>query len=300
MRWENYELNDTVIPIVDKIKEDAINTLLREYGRIKVDDEDIETTLDYIVSDVFLNFVVLAQELSITRLIDAYAVATHDIDSEKTTVTETGTVGSLGNETLTAGTSVIETSNVAANETSTGTVTDEGKQTNTGDSDTDVENKGKVEATGSKNVSLSHAMPEQALDGTTQKFPVDEQGTPILNTSMVQNGSSAYSTTNPLENIETSKQLISSNSIAETNNKQTNDLKSTNDTMSTRNSTNSGSDTRQTEATDTRNLTTSTIRDLSATNKQYAYEVSAFIKTAGEVNPFVNWTNKFSWLRGII
>lgn len=300
MRWENYGLNNTIIPVEEALQNDAISTLRREYGRILIEEDEYAETYDYLMSDIFMYFPILMQELSITRLIDAYAVATHDNDTEKTTTTSTMDGSNTGTETLVAGTSVSEILTGNSTDTSTGTVKDVGEQTSRGTSNSLITNESDIEETGGKSVNFTHALPEQAIDGTTKKFPVDEQGTPNMGAATVNLATESFNTSNPMGTLETSEQESSNDGTVTNDNTTTNDLTNSSENNSSRTASNSGSDLTTTQSNE--NVTTSETveRELNATNKQYAYEVSAFIKTAGEVVAFQNWKNRFSWIGGII
>lgn len=300
MRWENYGLNETIIPVQEALCNDAIFTLRRNYGRVKIDDDEVEQTTDYLLSDIFTFFPILMQELSITRLVDAYAVATHDQDSETTKRTVVSENQSNGSETLIAGTSVSEISEGNAEELATGTVSDSSTQESNGKSNSNITNTADVDETGSHNVSLTHNMPEQSINTVTKNFPLDDQGTPILSTSRVDSATEGFNTSNPMKTEESSIQESTNEGTVTNENTTTNNLKNNSTNNATRTATNSGSDLTTAQNTETVNETEDFERNLRSTNKQYAYEVSAFIKTAGEVVAFNNWTSRFYWIGGLI
>lgn len=296
MRWENYDLNQTIIPIVDKLRDDAFQTLIRDFGRYVVEDE----VYPELLNDIFIYFPVLAQELSITRLIDAYAVNTHDTDTESIRRTESLNTEQDQNSILTTGTSVMETGVVDSTVKNTGTTKDSGKQNTTQSSETNIINTSDIDLTTNHSMSMQHNLPEQALDGTTGKFPIGDDNIPSLGTSYIQNANESYASNSPAGTDETSDQTSTGESEVLNENTMTNDLTTTDKGTNTSTRTNSGSDMSDSVTLTKGNNVYTEDRELNATNKQYAYEVTAFLNSAASVIAFRNWTNRFSWVIGFV
>src|SRR5690606_30409252 len=162
------------------------------------------------------------------------------------------------------------------------------------------ENTSGVEATGTKNVNLGHNMPEQSINAVTGNLPTDTQGTPILTTSYIQNASEAFTTSNPINTTETSEQTVENTNTGTNDSTTTNNLTVADTGTTTRTMTNSGSDTSEaTTATSGTNTINETVTS-TLTNKQYAYEIKAFLETADGTIAFKNWEDRFSWVVGII
>lgn len=296
MEWQNYQLNETIIPVVDLLKDHALKVLSNSYGLFHVE----QTILNELYNDVFIYFPILMQQLSITRLIDAYGVVANDENTQTTTRTEKLNSNTDQNSTLTVGTSVNDSNVLDTQQKTTGTISTDNDIFNTNNSTTSIENSSGVEATGSKNVNLNHNMPEQSLVGQTGQFPTDSQGTPNLNTSYVQGASENFSTSNPINTNETSEQTITNTVTGKNENTTTNNVTLSDTGTTTRTTTNSGSDNSDSlTTTDSTNTITEEIKRLE-TNKQYAYEVKAFLETADGLIAFSRWEDKFSWVIGII
>lgn len=296
MAWENYDLNDTTIPVVDLVKEHAITVLSKSYGLFHVE----QTILDELCADVFIYFPVLLQQLAITRLIDAYGVVKEDVNTEEFTRTETLSSVTDQNSELTVGTTNTDSNVLNTQQKTTGTVSVENELNNTQNSSTTIENTSGVESTGNRSVNLSHNMPEQSINGSTGNFPTDPNGTPILTTSYVNNASENFNSSNPINTTETSEQTILNSNTGNNDSTTTNDLTVADTGTTTRTVVNSGSDN-----TESKTLTDSTNninenRTRTETNKQYAYEIKAFLETADSLIAFKRWEDNFSWVTGII
>jgi hypothetical protein len=296
MEWQNYTLNDVTIPIIELLQEHALMVLTKSYGLFHVE-HDI---YDEFCADVFMYFPVLAQQLAITRLIDAYGVVKDDVETQTTTRTENLSAQVDQSSELTAGTSVTENNTTNLQQKTTGTVQVENDTSNVQDSTTTINNTSNVAATGSRNVSVAHQMPEAQIDGTTNWFPTDAQGTPTLNGSVVQSAAQNFSTANPLSTTETSTQSVDNTVTGNNDSTTTNDITVADTGSTTRTSTNSGSDTSQSGTTTDSTNEISEIITSNVTNKQYAYEIKAFLDTADSLIAFKKWEDRFSWLIGIV
>lgn len=296
MEWNNYTMNDVTIPLVDELKEHALMVLSKSYGMFHVEPDILEP----LEADIFIYFPILMQQLAISRLMDAYGVLPEDTITD--TLSRTETVSSEVGESseLTLGTSNTETNEVNTATKTTGTVLIENDSTSTQNSTTNIENTSGVESTGNRSVSLNHNMPEQAISGGTGNFPEDLEGTPILSSAYVQAAVSNYATSNPVNTTETSEQTIANTSTGENDSLTTNDVTVSNTGTTTRTSENSGSDIAEsTTTTDTVNDVQES-RTRTETNKQYAYEIRAFLESTDTLVAFKRWENKFSWVVGII
>jgi hypothetical protein len=296
MAWENYTLNTTIVPVIDLVKDHALMVLSKSYGKFHVE-QDI---LDEVCADVFINFPVLLQQLAITRLIDAYGVVKDDENIQTTTRTEVLAGETEQNSELTAGTSVTDSSITNLQQKTTGTVMVDNDTSNIQNSTTSIENISGVEATGGRNVNFEHVMPAQKITGGTGEFPVDDEGTPILTSLYVQNATQGFSTANPINTNETSDQTIANTVTGQNDSTTTNDITVADTGTVSKTTANSGSDnsTSLTTVANT-NTITETVTDV-LTNKQYAYEIKAFLETADGLIAFDRWQNKFSWVIGII
>lgn len=295
MRWENYTINETVIPVIDLLKTDALNALRRAYGKYYV----YPDIYDDVLNDVFTYFPILMQQLAISRLLDAYVVNQNDLEKETTTRTEKRDQVGNENSSLTKGTSTSEISSQNNEQKNTGTVKDSSTQDSESDSTNQIDNTSGIEQTGSRSVQLAHAMPEQSIDGTTGNLPEDEQGTPILKTSYVQSANESFATTNPIQNSESSQQHTTGTGKVTSEATQTNDLTQTDTMTGNRTVTDSGTDQTASTTENTENATITETRELSSANKQYAQEVSGFLEVAGKTVAFENFVNSFSWVVGI-
>lgn len=296
MFWTNYDLNDNVLPVVEDLKEHAVQVLEWNYGRYQVEPD----ILDELLVDVFTYFPSLMQELAISRLFDAYTVAPEDEESETFTRTEEMNQEVQQNSQLTLGTKSEETTEEDTEQKTTGTVSVEGTTDNTQTSTTNIENTSGVAMTGNRSVNITHNLPEQALPGGTGYFPTDPEGTPILTGAYVQTATENFNTHNPIDSTETSDQMVVAN--AQTTNDQvtTNDVTVANTGTTNRTVENSGSDQSQ-SLTNTEEMNTITeTRERKLTNKQYAYELRAFLDSVSVINAFERWADKFSWVVGII
>ena len=296
MNWENYELNDKVLPVVEDLKEHALFVLQQNYGRYQVSPEIV----DELIADVFVYFPPLMQQLAISRLMDAYSVPEEDTETETMTRAEETTGELQQNSELALGGQTQESEEQNTKQATTGTVSVAGSTENTQSSNTTIENTSGVAMTGNRSVNLTHNMPEQALSGSTGYFPTDPEGTPILSSTYVQTATESFNTHNPIDSEETSEQSTSGSSTSESNQTTTNDVTVANTGTITRTVRNSGSDTSQSNTTneETREITEAITRTM--TNKQYAYELKAFLESVEVVNAFERWVNHFSWVVGII
>ena len=296
MKWENYELNEKVLPVVEDLKEHALMVLEKSYGRYQVEPDIV----DELIVDVFTYFPPLMQELAISRLFDAFTVAQEDEESETFTRTEEKNQEMLQNSQLTLGTKAEETQTEDTEQKTTGTVSVEGTTENTQTSTTSIENNSGVSMTGNRSVNLTHNLPEQALPDGTGYFPTDPEGTPILTASYIQTATENFNTHNPIDSTETSEQTQAGSGTTTTDQTTTNDVTVANTGTSTRTVQNSGSDQSQSlTSTDEQNTITET-RSRTMTNKQYAYELRAFLDSVTAVNAFQRWEDKFSWVVGIL
>lgn len=295
MRWDNYDLNDTVIPVVETLKDHALIVLMNSYGKFHVEQDIIEE----IFADVFIYFPILMQQLAITRLIDAYGVVKDDVESQTTERTENLNTNVEQNSKMTAGTTQTDSNILDTQQKTTGTIGVAGTASNTQNSTTNIENSSDVESTGTRNVNISHNMPEQALSDTG-KFPTDPQGTPILTSSYIQQAQEGFTSSNPINTTELSKQTILNTNNGSNDTTTTNDITVSDTGKTTRTTTNSGSDNTEAKtATTGTNTFTETITS-NITNKQYAYEIKAFLETADSLIAFKKWEDQFSWVVGII
>lgn len=296
MNWENYELNDKVLPVVEDLKDHALFVLEKNYGRYQVSPEIV----DELIADVFVYFPPLMQQLAISRLMDAVSVPEEDTETETLTRTEE-TIGEVQqNSELTLGTQAQESEEQNTQQATTGTVSVTGSTENTQTSNTSIENTSGVAMTGNRSVNLTHNLPEQALPGGTGYFPTDPEGTPILSSTYAQSATENFNTHNPIDSEETSEQTSSGTSEQTSEQTTTNDVTVANTGTNTRTVQNSGSDQSQSlTSTDEMNTVTET-RERTMTNKQYAYEIKAFLESVEVVNAFENWAKQFSWVVGII
>lgn len=296
MEWQNYDLNDTVIPIIDLLKEHALMVLEKCYGKFHVE----QSIVDELCADVFIYFPILAQQLAITRLIDGYGVVKDDVNTEERVRKEQLNSEVGQNSELTVGTSQSDTNNRNTQQKTTGTVKNENDVTNTQTGSTLITNSSTVEKTGGRTMNLGFTMPEQALPGETGNFPTDDQGTPTMSGAFAQSGAGSYTTSNPIAQSETSDQDVSNTSTGSNDTLQTNDITVADTGTDTRTVVNSGKDmSDSTTTTDSVNDITETVTQ-TQTNKQYAYEIKAFLETADSLVAFEIWQDHFDWIPGII
>lgn len=296
MNWENYDLNDKVLPVVEDLKDHALFVLQQNYGRYQVSPDIV----DELIADVFVYFPPLMQQLAISRLMDAYSVPEEDTETETMTRAETASGEVQQNSELMLGTQLQETEEQDTQQTTTGTVSVAGSTESSQTSNTTIENTSGVAMTGNRSVNLTHAMPEQALPGGTGYFPTDPEGTPILTASYVQSATENFTTHNPIDSEETSVQTNTGTNTSESNQTTTNDVTVANTGTNTRTVQNSGSDSSQSSTTNEEMRDITETRTRTMTNKQYAYELRAFLESVEAVNAFENWANHFSWVVGII
>lgn len=296
MKWENYELNEKELPVVDDLKEHALMVLEMNYGRYEVEDD----ILDELCADVFTYFPPLMQQLAISRLMDAYSVPEEDTTTDTLTREVVSNAETQQNSQLTLGTKTEETTEDNTQQKTTGTVSVANDSETTQSSNTTIENTSGVAMTGSRSVNLNHNMPEQAIPGGTGYFPTDPEGTPILDASYVQNASENFNTHNPIDSEETSEQSSMGTTITESDTVTTNDVTVANTGTVGRSVENSGTDNSESTSNTEETETVTETRTQTATNKQYAYEIKAFLESVEAVNAFDNWTNRFSWVVGII
>lgn len=296
MAWQNYDLNDTVLPVVDLVKDHALMVLSKSYGLFHVE-QDI---LDPLTVDVFIYFPILLQQLAITRLIDAYGVVKDDVETQETVRTEKNKNTINQDSELKSGTTVSDSATTDMEQKNTGTVRQDNDTTNNQITSTDIQNNSNVSGTGGRNVNLNHSMPDQAIDSTTGKFPVDSQGSPVLTDLFVQNATQSFNTANPLSTTETSTQSTNNNVTGTNDNLTTNDLTSKDTGTTTRNVVNGGSDVSESVTVSDADNTLNEKITSTVTNKQYAYEIKAFLETADSLIAFRKWEDRFSWVVGII
>lgn len=297
MNWNNYDLNETIIPVVDLLRNHAMEVLFRTYGNVLVNKDEV---LELFLNDVFVYFPLLMQELAITRLIDGYAVGTHDQDSTTFTrnenlLTESDSIANVKSD----GTG---SENMDQNSTrkDTGTVSDVNTSTNNQNTETKITNDSEVQTSNNHSVSFAREMPEQSIDSTTTKFPIGEDGIPDMSTGTVQNASENFGSATPMITHETSTQNnIGSNDTNGTNTR-TDNLQSTDTGKSTRSTVTGSVDKSDSKVKNTGNNVITEQTDIRATNKQYSYEITNFLSAASTVVAFSNWENKFSWLRGLV
>lgn len=291
MMWQTYDLTEVEIPVVELLKDHSLTLLKNAYGYYRVEEE----ILPDVFEDVFVYFPILLQQLSITKLIDSMTVAQNDVNSDTLLRTESveSTIEEAGEVTLGSESDDVTTLGTQAKTTGTISVAGESEQ----EQSTEISNTSGIDPTGNHNVNLSHTMPEQSISGTTNNFPVDAQGTPILGTANVQAANESFNTTHGIESSESSTQDVSLQSSS--SNVTTNDVTVANTGTTSRNVKNSGTDssesTRTTEGTNTINET----RTQTTTNKQYAYELKSILDTLRDSNAFLTWVNAFSWVMGI-
>lgn len=307
MKWDNYELNTTILPVVEAVENDALEVLSNVYGKFEVED-----ILDELKADVLMNFPTLLQQLSITMVMTAENVVQKDVLSETMTRKETGVRDTSQTTDMTLDTQVTELNTIDNTSTTTGTSKDTGTSktatstVTTQTNETEILNTSGVEMTGSRNVNINNAMPEQSISGVTEAFPVDTEGTPILSTSTVQSATQSFSTVNPIDSSETSSQSINvtanntgesltTNDLTNTQNIAVSDVGTTNRTTA-----NTGTDTTLNTALENTDneVTETTTRE--ATNPQYAYEIRAFLESVQSINAFKVWANNFAWVCGIL
>jgi hypothetical protein len=306
MKWENYDLNTSVLPVVEMVQDDALEVLSNNYGKFEVDD-----ILDELKTDIFLNFPALLQQLSISRIMTSAGTKQSDSLTDIMTRTENGVRDTSQSSDNTLGTNVTELNTLNTLNTSNGTSIDTGTSTTNVTSDTtqnnltNIINTSGVQMTGSKNVNLTNAMPEQSINAGTGNFPLDAEGTPILTTAYVQSANQNFTTTNPIDTSETSEQStditvgvvntnLITNNLTNTQHSTVADTGTTNRTIA-----NSGTDlTTNTAIENTDNtVTETTTRQM--TNPNYAYEIKAFLESVDSLNAFQKWLDKFSWICGI-
>lgn len=296
MAWNNYELNDVIIPVVDSVQDHALMVLSKSYGLFHVEPDII----DPLIADIFIYFPILLQQLAITRLIDAYGVVKDDVDTVVTKRTEVLANETDQNSTITVGTTNTDRTISDNQQKNTGTVIVDNDATNIQRTTNSIINISGVESTGSRNVNVGHNMPEQSINGVTKEFPVDNQGTPILSSSTIQNGSETFNTSNPINSNETSDSQGSVDNSGTSNAKTTNDITVSETGNNTRTSSNSGSDNSESNTkSDSMNTIDESVTS-TMTNKQYAYEIKAFLETADSLIAFRKWESHFSWVVGIV
>lgn len=296
MVWENYELNDVTIPVVEMLKDHALIVLMNSYGSFHVE----QNIIDALCADVFIYFPILMQQLAISRLMDAYGVVKDDVNTEELTRTERTNTEIDQNSQLTVGTTISENNILDTEQKTTGTVRVETDMSNTQNSQTTIENTSGVESTGSRSVNLNYNMPEQSLNGSTGNFPKDQQGTPILDSSYAQSANENFNTSNPINTSETSEQNISNTTTGNNDATTTNDVTVSDSGTTTRTVNNSGSDNSKLNSSTDGTTDIVEKRTITATNKQYAYEIKAFLESTDTLVAFSRWEDKFSWVVGIV
>ncbi len=280
MKWDNYGLNETEFIIKETFIDDTLDLLGRHYANVKVDTDCI---LDQFLADMGVYFPQLVQLSSITR------VFSYDKVPERDMVTEHETSTQQRDETL--------DSNQNATIKQSGQTTDNIDQTTTtsqltnATGDSTSETVSGVEETGGRSVAFQQIMPEQALPDTGN-FPVDEQGTPILNAARVQSASTGFNTQNPLN----SKDNVTQTSIQETTNDTNTDQKGTNTQDTTNDSTSEAIGKDVSSGTITGAIERSTER----TNPLFAQELTKFMQNVNTINAFEWFLGKFYWLQGVI
>lgn len=296
MAWQNYDLNDTLLPVVDLLKDHALKLLSNSYGLFHVE----QTILDELCADVFVYFPPLMQQLSISRIMTSESVVQVDILRETMTRTESGNIETEQNSELTVGTTNTDTSVLDSQQKNTGSVIVDNDVTTNQTGEVNIQNVSGIEMTGSRNVAVNHNLPEQAISGITGNLPVDAEGTPILTSAYIQTATENFATANPIDTSETSQQDSLNNSNTQNNTTTTNDVTVAETGTTTRTSTNAGSDNSESLTKTQNNQTVTEVNDREATNAQYAYEVKAFLDSVDAINAFRSWEDKFTWVVGII
>lgn len=295
MTWQNYNLNNVTIPVENLVKEHALMVLSKSYGMFHVE-QDI---LDPLTADIFIYFPILLQQLAITRLIDAFGVVKDDIDTQETVRTEilNGETSQTSEQNVESNSGNTRTTNME--QKNTGTVVIDNSATNAQTTETDIVNTSNVAQTGGRGVNFSHSMPEQGITGTNS-FPSDDEGTPILSAVFVQSAAQNFQTANPVDTSENSTQNTTNNVTTSEDSTTTNDLTSKDTGTVADSGTATGTDVSEsTTNTDTTNTINEMITN-TTTNKQYAYEIKAFLETADSLIAFKKWENNFGWVIGII
>lgn len=308
MEWRNYGLNDTEMLAEEILKTHALRTLKRSYGKYYVDDDILEELKE----EIFINFPSLMQQLSISRVVTGLAVLPVDTLKEQITRNETTRRENSDSSTVTVGTSVNETSQVEGLTSGqsltndTGTVASNVTNDSNTSSSTSIDNSSNVEITGGKQVNLAYSLPNQAINGSTSNFPVDAEGTPDLSDATVNSATATHTTSNPLNNVESSEQSqnvitdASTDSLV-TNNLSTTSSNSVNESNSaTRTIANTGSDTSNNQGLETNEHNYSETIEREATNAQFSYEITNFLEASESHNAFRTWVNLFWWITPIL
>ena len=134
MIWENYDLNDKVLPVVDDLKEHALFVLQQSMVAIGL----LILWMNSLLT--FVYFPPLMQQLAISRLMDAYSVPEEDTETETMTRAETASGEVQQNSELMLGTQLQETEEQDTQQTTTGTVSVDGSTESTQTSNTTIEN----------------------------------------------------------------------------------------------------------------------------------------------------------------
>jgi len=256
--------------------------------------------LDSLKADIFIYFPILLQHLAITRLIDAFGVVKDDINTQETVRQEkvNTKIDQSGKTTL--GTSTMNTDEINTQQKTTGTVKVADSNKTDSLSSTSITNISGIESTGNRSVNITHTLPEQSINQGTGFFPIDEQGTPILSSSFVQNANESFNTNNPIDTLESSEQSMTNKGNSTGDSTSTSDLTVANTGTNIAKLSHSGSDsTEGLTKTDGLNDITEKITS-TETNKQYAYEIKAFLETSDTLIAFSKWEDRFSWVVGII
>lgn len=307
MFWNNYGLNDVLLPVTDELKSHSLDLLTRNYGAFEVGE-----ILEEIKADIFVNFPLLMQSLSISASMTYESVSRYDTEKETRILSEIGrdknnSVETQNSQRDTKGTNVTQENNSSNSEAkNTGTVSTNETSQRSESNVVDATNASSTPMTGSKNVAITHAMPEQDISGTTGNFTRDSQGTPILNNSTVQNASENYSTVNQfqstsdldqkteIENTIINDNLRTDNTTQITSNNV--DVQSLNNATGNENlaGINTVEGTNETEHQTTERI------ERKLANKQYPFEVSKFLESINTVKSFSKWVDSFAWLCGVL
>lgn len=314
MVWNNYGLNDVLLTASDELKEKALSLLKQNYSKFNLFEIDgiVDDILNEMKSDVFTNFPLLMQSLSIAASMTYQSVSRTDHEIETRTVKETGKNTNNSTEMNNSKRDTINNDIVVENNSVIGEITNTGNvltheisernETNT----LDGNNTASTPMTGSKSVAVSHSMPEQAINGITHNFNKDTQGTPDLDVSTIQSANESYSTINQFQNTQIIDQMQTVDNTIVNNNTRTDDTKQLTDNATELHNTNDSTGMDILEGTNTINgineidhtTTDTTTRDLA--NKQYPFEVSKFLESIDSVKSFTKWIDAFSWICGVL
>lgn len=299
MIWNNYELNEDTLTITDALKTFGLEILKKYYGKFEVE-EDI---LDEVESELMLQFAPMAQALSIFTGLNNDSSKQMDVQTENNTIRDDASTSSNQDGNSTNNRTTSTTTDSTVNNDNTGSVTNTGTTgtVETSEQDSTGNVSSSTPMTGSKIVNVGHAMPEQSINGTTEDFTRDSQGTPELDSSTVQNAQESYTTTNSFSNNQDT-----TGNVTITNNNTVTDNTTTATTDNT-DITNHGEDSGTDDTTATNHLevtgenhnvhTEEYNRELA--NKQYAFEVTKILESLQGSNPVQTFVYSFAWVCGV-